>query len=569
MLRDRKDRIQVKPLTGPPRPGDVILFQRPSGALVLHRVLLKRGQAYLVCGDNQYFPEWVPKTWVLGQLTAFYRGRTLIKSNELCYKLYSWFMVTSFPMRTPLLFVARRLQRRTCQLPDLRAAVEQLRDGSEPSRPRMLRKGSSTQMKTRRSVASTENSQRLSSDALASYRNLIIVIRHALDVDYEGAPDCSGWDWGLLKAQADKHMMTSLAFAGVQKLQAKGACSMPAALARRWHEDSILRQVISETQRKAFQQIVDAFEENKIPYMPMKGLGLAVLYPEPRLREMSDLDFYVDESKVHNAAQLLRELGYGVSAVKTTSETRAKRGPIRVELHTALFFAAMPGTVTSYFEHSRLLQACPHQEANGPLCMDATDTYLYAICHFSKHLTFSGTGIRSLLDLWLLRSATADQVDHEVVEARLDDFGFLTDYWAAMTLADNWFGPQRPNPDLPLEQYVFSSGIHGSWEHLVHNRVLDKGQVGSYIFSRFFPPKKILVAYHATEVSGISPFSYAQAWLKRTFQVLIRRRGSARAELSAALSLMTRTVDKLQERSASEGDAPHDTRLGAIAALDP
>ena len=71
------DAITVAPLAGAsPRPGDVVAFLRPdSGKLVVHRVVGKRGDAFLIIrGDNAEEGDGlVPRANVLGRVTRVER----------------------------------------------------------------------------------------------------------------------------------------------------------------------------------------------------------------------------------------------------------------------------------------------------------------------------------------------------------------------------------------------------------------------------------------------------------------------------------------------------------------
>lgn len=111
LLRDRKDRIIVRPNREKYRISDVILFQRPNGKIILHRIIGGNNSCYLVCGDNQYTIEKVPKEFVIGKLVGFYRGKRYVSIKEKRYKFYSWTVILLLPLRIPFLFVSKKLIR--------------------------------------------------------------------------------------------------------------------------------------------------------------------------------------------------------------------------------------------------------------------------------------------------------------------------------------------------------------------------------------------------------------------------------------------------------------------------
>lgn len=71
MLYDRRSLVRIERLTRPPQKYDVLLFRRPSGEYVLHRVLRIGETACMIRGDNCVAAEKVPNEWLLGVLTAF------------------------------------------------------------------------------------------------------------------------------------------------------------------------------------------------------------------------------------------------------------------------------------------------------------------------------------------------------------------------------------------------------------------------------------------------------------------------------------------------------------------
>lgn len=68
---------------------DAVLYKRPNGKYVMHRILKVRKDGYVICGDNRWQKEYgVPDSWVIGILTAVIRdGKTIPVTNRR-YLLY-------------------------------------------------------------------------------------------------------------------------------------------------------------------------------------------------------------------------------------------------------------------------------------------------------------------------------------------------------------------------------------------------------------------------------------------------------------------------------------------------
>lgn len=97
--------IQQRP-EGRCRRYDAVLYKRPNGKYVLHRILKVRKDGYVLCGDNRYTREFgVPDQWIIGVLTAVLRdGKRELKATDWRYRLYvhlwcDFFLIRAFLIR--------------------------------------------------------------------------------------------------------------------------------------------------------------------------------------------------------------------------------------------------------------------------------------------------------------------------------------------------------------------------------------------------------------------------------------------------------------------------------------
>ncbi len=93
LLKEGRDRVVIKKVKNIIRKGDVILYVRPNGTYVLHRVLGVNAKFLELCGDNQTIVErGVKHSAVLGVLDGVYRNNKYINLNKsLRYKFYKLF----------------------------------------------------------------------------------------------------------------------------------------------------------------------------------------------------------------------------------------------------------------------------------------------------------------------------------------------------------------------------------------------------------------------------------------------------------------------------------------------
>ena len=89
LLRQGKDSITVGKLDKKPSRLDVIFYRRKNGQFVLHRIIGKDNNGYILCGDNQFAKEHgVTDDMIIGIMTAFYRGGTRVETDSSRYLMY-------------------------------------------------------------------------------------------------------------------------------------------------------------------------------------------------------------------------------------------------------------------------------------------------------------------------------------------------------------------------------------------------------------------------------------------------------------------------------------------------
>ena len=85
---------------------DIVLYKRRNGDYVLHRVLGKNENGYIMCGDNQWILEYnVTEDMVIGKLDAWYVGEKEYNVRDKRYKRYVNFWCKSLKRRRFILFL--------------------------------------------------------------------------------------------------------------------------------------------------------------------------------------------------------------------------------------------------------------------------------------------------------------------------------------------------------------------------------------------------------------------------------------------------------------------------------
>lgn len=88
MLKSHRDSVTLIPPTDLQK-GDVVLFQRASGAYILHRIIAVTATGYVCCGDNQVIRESVSREQVIAVVDGFVRKGRQHAVKAGFYRYYS------------------------------------------------------------------------------------------------------------------------------------------------------------------------------------------------------------------------------------------------------------------------------------------------------------------------------------------------------------------------------------------------------------------------------------------------------------------------------------------------
>ncbi len=94
LLRNRMDKVFLKKTSDTPKKGDVIFYRRENGAFVLHRIIGKNKDGYILRGDNQTDIEYgVKRENILAVLQKVVRADgKVIRCDSALYSAYVFFL---------------------------------------------------------------------------------------------------------------------------------------------------------------------------------------------------------------------------------------------------------------------------------------------------------------------------------------------------------------------------------------------------------------------------------------------------------------------------------------------
>jgi len=88
MILNQEGICEVHKLEGMAKRYDLVMYVRPNGQGVIHRVMHVREKEYVILGDNCWRLEHVPHDWVKGIVKRFYRKGKWYDVNNFWYLVY-------------------------------------------------------------------------------------------------------------------------------------------------------------------------------------------------------------------------------------------------------------------------------------------------------------------------------------------------------------------------------------------------------------------------------------------------------------------------------------------------
>lgn len=364
---------------------------------------------------------------------------------------------------------------------------------------------------------------------------LIALLRGAVrkePVPFEAA------DWDRVLPAARAHHLEPLIFNG----GLEGLRLMPGPV---WDElsRSAARAVFREVQQDhAAQMIRERLMTAEIPHVLLRGAVLKGDYPIPG-RVMADLDYLVRVEDYPKIQREMEKLGGRLEHQDGGHFSFLLPSEVLVEFHPNLIYAASPvGTgINPGWQYVR--------PDSGPYAQELTEEgfYFNLICHLAYHFFKGGTGVRSILDLWVYRNCRKSQPDRAFVERELERTGLLEFARRAEGLAELWFGQGEESPELlAMGEYVLASGTYGTTRQAVLNALCFAGGKGKAFCAKTFYSREEMECRFPW-LKG-RPWLMPAAWCLRAWRAVTRHGKHIRQWQEAAKQLSDQEIAAQKKR---------------------
>ena len=298
------------------------------------------------------------------------------------------------------------------------------------------------------------------------------------------------------------------------------------AVKKHWREaknKAIRKNMLLDAERAA---IMMQLESAGIWHMPLKGSILKDWYPKPGMREMADNDILFDPSERKRVRGIFQSRGYKIVSFGKGNHDEYEKPPLyNFEMHVSLFHEMYPKLAGQYQNVKEKLLP-----VDGTACQFAftpEDFYVFALAHAYKHYSGSGTGVRTLADIYVMNHHLDGIMNRDEVEQKLTRLGIAEYEQHSRVLAEKLFSGARPLPEIELNtdekemlRFYCDATTYGTIDNQIQKRLheLQGNAEGitlrtklKYCCVRLFPGKEFC-KYHY-------PFVYHHLWLLPFFWV--------------------------------------------------
>lgn len=105
-------RDSVDIVSGDAKKSDIIFYRRDDGHFVLHRIVGKDKNGFILCGDNQWVREYgIENRHIIGVVKTITRKSKKISAASFGYKLYTKIWILALPIRRYILIGSRKIKK--------------------------------------------------------------------------------------------------------------------------------------------------------------------------------------------------------------------------------------------------------------------------------------------------------------------------------------------------------------------------------------------------------------------------------------------------------------------------
>ncbi|MBQ9513647.1 MAG: nucleotidyltransferase family protein [Clostridia bacterium] len=295
------------------------------------------------------------------------------------------------------------------------------------------------------------------------------------------------------------------------------------------------------------EELYAIFSENKIYFIPLKGVVLREYYPVKELRTSADIDILIDKKDVKSALLALKEKGYKVGKLAEHDVSVESPSETGIELHYRLLERDV--------KTEKLLSDVfiTSKKDGYRLTLSDKDFLLFYMAHTVKHFLEGGCGIRSVLDAYVIKNKMGiNYEDYRDVLEKAGLYIFTKEFYRLVSV---WFNGEKYDDKIEvLEDFIIRGGVYGNTEQRVKIGTANKKSGFKYFLSRVFMPLERMKGTNSYPILNKAPYLYPFCLVHRWFKILFGKgRKKAKRELEITKNLKSEEKEKIQKMLESVG----------------
>lgn len=371
-------------------------------------------------------------------------------------------------------------------------------------------------------------------------------------------------DYKRLYLIAKKNSVANMAAFFISKCD-----DIPSEIRQQFEQQRLIITMQQIKCEKAFSEMCEIIQDAGIRSIVLKGTILKSMYPEPFMRSMSDIDIYMEEEGIRRITPSIIQAGFSTGTIGSDNhfeflkyeDAKIEFHPELVALDSAYGENVYPRCKQSDIPIAQAMDIWGHTESyNGNEYVRQLRPeyhYLYIIMHMINHFLAAGTGIRSVMDVWVMNHHYSKNWNRIELKSLLEKYGLLTFERYVLSLADRWFDldgiPYLPNDidqDLldTLSDYIIGSGTYGTPTQSTYRLMGYKAGSANkvrYLSSRLFLPYETMKNLYP--VLDGKPILLPAMWVRRGVEVFKKRRNSTTHKMKIVANADQESMEKQKQ----------------------
>ncbi len=274
-------------------------------------------------------------------------------------------------------------------------------------------------------------------------------------------------------------------------------------------------------------ELKEALNNAKIPFIMLKGAVIRNYYPEIWMRTSCDIDVLVKEADIEAAVNEFEKHGYIIGKRNYHDILLTSPANVHIELHFSILenMDNIDSVLKNAWDYAVPLENYEYEFTK--------EFFLFHIhAHMYYHFVGGGCGIRSLVDLWIIKQKW--QMNYETINQLLKSVGIYTFAEKMDFLVEQIFSEQSYTLENEfLLSYIIRGGVYGTKVGGMAFKKQKNGNILLYSFKRIFLPYNLMKIVFP--ILRKTPILLPIFWVVRIFQAAF---GTKRREASSEINIM-------------------------------